>query len=160
MNQFSFRPRVETLDGRCLPSGNPALSITDASVVEGNSGQAALVFTVRLSEASAKEVSVKFATANGTATTGEADYVAKSGALTFAPGETTKTVTILVNGDTTVEGNESLFVNLSGARNATLADARGAGTILNDDSAVQPPLPDPPYLGPWDPPPPPDDAGG
>jgi hypothetical protein len=133
VSPFSFRPQVEPLDGRCLPSANPAITITDATVAEGNSGQTALVFTVSLSEASSKEVSVKYATANGTARTGDGDFVGKSGTLKFAPGETTKTITVLVNGDRRWELNEHLFVNLSAARNAIVADAQAVGSILNDD---------------------------
>jgi hypothetical protein len=71
MSRFSFRPQVEPLDGRCLPSGSPAISISDADVYEGNSGQTATVFTVSLSKASSQEVSVKYATADGTATAAE-----------------------------------------------------------------------------------------
>ncbi len=56
-------------------------------------------------------------------------------ALTFTPGQTSKTVTVLVNGDTTNEANETFFVNLSGAANANITDGQGQGTILNDDGA-------------------------
>jgi Calx-beta domain len=131
MSPRSFRPRLEELDARCLPSAN--ISISDVTLAEGNSGQMAYVFTVSLSEASSKQVSVKYGTANGTAKTGNGDFVGKSGTLTFAPGEMTKTVTVMVNGDTTVEMDEWFFVNLSRARNAVIADAQGVGTILNDD---------------------------
>src|SRR5262245_52498635 len=99
MSRSSFRPQLESLDCRCLPSGNPAISISDVSLAEGNLGQTAFVFTVRLSEASSRAVSVKYATANGSARTGDGDFVGKSGTLTFAPEETTKTITVLVNGD-------------------------------------------------------------
>ena len=61
------------------------------------------------------------------------DYLAKTGTLTFAPGETTKTITIVVNGDTVAEPIESFFVNLSGASRVTIANGTGVGTILNDD---------------------------
>ena len=143
MNRFSFRPQVESLDGRCLPSGNPAISIGDVTLAEGNAGQTAFVFTVSLSEASSREVSVKYGTANGTAKTGDGDFVAKSGTLKFAPGETTKTITVQINGDRRWELNEHFFVNLSGAKNATLADAQGVGTILNDEFGVSPPYTEP-----------------
>ncbi len=110
----------------------PSLTISDASVNEGNSGTVAATFTVTLSAASGQAVTVNYATANGTATAGS-DYTAASGTLTFAPGEISKTITVLVTGDTAVESNESFFVNLSAATAATLADAQGAGAILNDD---------------------------
>src|SRR5581483_8518213 len=99
VSRFSFRPQVESLHGRVLPSGNPAISIGDVALAEGNAGQRAFVFTVSLSEASSKQVSVKYATANGTARAGDGDFVGTSGTLRFAPGETTKTITVLVNGD-------------------------------------------------------------
>src|SRR5262249_19599212 len=90
-------------------------------------------FTVNLSEASLNEVNVRYATSNGTATTRDGDFIGKSGTLKFAPGETTRTITVLVNGDRRKESDEQFFVNLSGARNAAIADAQGIGTILNDD---------------------------
>ena len=109
------------------------------SVVEGNSGGTSLAFTVTLSAASGSTVTVNYATANGTATAGS-DYVAQSGTLTFAAGQTSKTITLTVNGDTAVEANETFFVNLSSPSGATIADAQGQGTITNDDSAALPTL--------------------
>lgn len=133
MSARFFRPQLEELGSRILPSASPALSISDVARAEGQSGQTAFVFTVSLSEASAKQVSVKYGTADSTARVSDGDFVGKSGTLTFAPGETTKTITVLVNGNSRKEPDEQFFVNLSGARNATIADARGIGTILNDD---------------------------
>ncbi|MCI0684293.1 MAG: hypothetical protein L0Y71_19455 [Gemmataceae bacterium] len=159
MLQHSFRPHLEELGSRLLPSANPAISIGDVARVEGHSGQTAFVFTVSLSEASSKEVSVKYATANASAKARDNDYIGKSGTLKFAPGETTKTIIVLVNGDTNVEADETFFVNLTRPRNASIADARGVGTILNDDAPPPPPgggcSPD----NPCDPLPPPDDYG-
>jgi hypothetical protein len=137
MSAFTFRPQVEQLDGRCLPSANPTISIGDAFVTEGDSGQTALVFTVSLSKASSREVSVNYATADDqglwiSAIAGS-DYVPTAGKLTFAPGETTKTITVLVNGETDYEDDEHFFVDLSSARGAKIADATGYGLILNDD---------------------------
>jgi len=109
-----------------------ALSIADASITEGNSGTKTLAFTVTLSPASASAVSVSYATANGTATAGS-DFAAQTGSLTFAAGETSKAIGVVVDGDTAVEPNETFLVNLSGASGATLADAQAIGTILNDD---------------------------
>jgi uncharacterized protein YneR len=112
----------------------PSLSINDISLVEGNSGTTAFGFTVTLSQASPQSVSVNYATANGTATVADNDYVAiPSTALTFAPGDLTKTINVTVNGDTSVEANETFFVNLTMPTNATIADNQGQGTIQNDD---------------------------
>src|SRR5262249_48884579 len=61
------------------------------------------------------------------------DYNYSSGSLSFAPGETSKTITVSVNGDLTDEPDETFFVNLSSASNATIADGQGVGTILTDD---------------------------
>ena len=113
----------------------PTLSINDVTVTEGNAGTVAAVFTATLSAASSQAVTVNFATANGTATAGS-DYVAQSGNLSFTAGQTTKTVSVTVNGDTAVEPNETFVVNLTAPSGATLADAQGQGTITNDDTAV------------------------
>ena len=103
------------------------------SVVEGGSASRKLVFTVTLSSASAQTVTVSFATTNGTATTADHDYQAANGTLTFAPGETTKTITIIVYGDKKKEADETFFLDLSGAVGGFITKARGAGTILDDD---------------------------
>ncbi len=114
----------------------PTLSINDVSAAEGNSGTTAFTFTVSLTGATAQTATVNYATADGTATAGS-DYAAVSGTLTFAPGETSKTITVLVNGDYLVEANETFFLNLSGPTNATITDNQGVATINNDDTAVQ-----------------------
>jgi hypothetical protein len=113
----------------------PSLSVSDATRVEGNSGTAKLNFTVSLSQAATGPVTVQYGTANGTASAGS-DYKAKSGTLTFAAGETSKTVSVTVSGDTAVEANETLTLNLSGASGATIADGSGTGTITNDDGTT------------------------
>ena len=77
----------------------PSISVGNVVVTEGNSGTTQATFTVSLSGPSSQTVSCSFATANDTATAGS-DYVATSGALSFAPGETQKPVVVLVNGDT------------------------------------------------------------
>ena len=76
-------------------------------------------------------VTVNFATADGTAAAGE-DYVAASGTLTFAPGETTKTITVVVKGDKQKEADETFSVNLFGAFGALILDGQGLGSILDD----------------------------
>jgi len=111
----------------------PVLSINDVTLAEGRTGISYFVFTVSLSAASDKTISINYATANGSATTANNDYAATWGTLTFAPGETTKTITVQVNGDRKKEANETFFLNLGGALNAFLGDSQGLGTILNDD---------------------------
>jgi probable HAF family extracellular repeat protein len=108
------------------------LRIGDVTMQEGRSGTRVFVFTVTLSAPSNVPVTVNYATANGTAKAGE-DYNAQSGTLTFAPGQTTKTISIVVRGDAKREGNETFFVNLSNVVGAQLQDGQGLGTILNDD---------------------------
>lgn len=113
----------------------PTISVADASVVEGNSGTKQMVFTVSLSQAATGPVTVAYATANGTATAGQ-DYVAKSGTITFAAGETQKTISVTVNGDKVAELNETLSLNLSAPTGATIADGAATGTIATDDVIV------------------------
>ena len=109
----------------------PTLSIADVVVTEGNAATTT-TFTVTLSAAAAGAVTVSYATADGTATAGS-DYTATSGTLSFAAGETTKTITVAIAGDTVVEPDETFTVNLSAATGATIADAGALGTIVNDD---------------------------
>ena len=91
-------------------------------------------FTVMLSVAYDQPVTVSFQTVNGTATTGDNDYVARAGTLTFAPGETTKTITIDVMGDSKKEADETFYLDLVGnSTNSVLDKKRGIGTVLNDD---------------------------
>jgi serralysin len=111
------------------------LSIGDVSVVEGNSGTTAMVFTVSLSGASATPVSVDYALAGQSATAG-VDYSGANGTLTFAAGEVLKTITVLVSGDGDIEGNETLLATLSNPTgNVVILDGQGVGTIVNDDVA-------------------------
>jgi hypothetical protein len=110
----------------------PTLSTTDKSVTEGNSGTINALFTVTLSAASGRTVTVSYATANGTATQ-PADYTSTSGTLTFAPGDTSKTISVQVVGDTRSEGNETFTVNLSNPVNADLTTPTVTGTIIDDD---------------------------
>lgn len=113
--------------------GQPQISIGDATTTpEGNVGTTPFVFPVTLSAASASTVTVHYATADGTATA-PSDYTAQSGNVSFSPGITAGNVTILVNGDTTAETDETFFVNLSSPTNAQIADPQGVGIIRNDD---------------------------
>jgi uncharacterized repeat protein (TIGR01451 family) len=110
----------------------PALSISDASVLEGDSGTTDAVFNVRLSEASPLSVGVQFATADVTAMAGS-DYLATNGLLTFPPGVTNLSLRVPVRGDALHEPDETFLLNLSNPVNAVLSDALGVGIILNDD---------------------------
>ena len=118
--------------------GQPTLSIDSPSVAEGDSGQADLTFTVSLSAASGRTVTVAYAvdgTDGGTASSGD-DYDALAGGtLTFDPGDRSKTMVVKVNGDTQDEPNETVKVRLSGASQAALGTAVGTGTITDDDDA-------------------------
>jgi hypothetical protein len=112
----------------------PTLSIDDVSVTEGNSGTTHAVFTVSLSSSThTATVQVSYATADGTASS-PGDYAARSGVLTFAPGTTTQTVAVTVNGDYVIEPTEAFTVNLTAPSNAAIAHGQGTGTIVNDDS--------------------------
>jgi hypothetical protein len=113
-------------------SPQPSLTISDGEVTEGNTGVTNAVFNVTMSSVSAATVTVAFATANGTATAGS-DFTATSGSLTFAPGATTRSITVPVLSDALNEADELFSVNLSGATNASIAKAQGAMMVVNDD---------------------------
>ncbi len=127
---------IAAATGTCTITDNdapPSITVTDASVTEPDSGTVNMVFTVKLSAASGRSVSVKYATANGTAAA-STDYTARAlTTLTFSAGQTSRTVTVPVRGDQTKEANETFFLNLSEAVNATISDAQALGTINNDD---------------------------
>ncbi|HET9316498.1 MAG TPA: Calx-beta domain-containing protein [Vicinamibacteria bacterium] len=108
------------------------LNIGDATATEGDAGSTSALLTVSLSSPVAQQVTVQFATANGTATAG-ADYTATSGTLTFAPSTQTATVTVSVTGDVLDENDETFFVNLTNPVNAIIGDGQGVGTIADDD---------------------------
>jgi len=113
----------------------PTFSINDVHIVEGNSGSSVATFNVSLSQTSGTVVTVDYATAGGTAASGS-DYQSASGTLTFAIGETAKTISVDISGDTLVEHDETFLVNLTGATGgAIIGDNQGAGTIQNDDVA-------------------------
>jgi CSLREA domain-containing protein len=115
----------------------PILSIDDVMVTQSNSGTTSAVFTVSLSMASTQSITVNYATADGTGTTG-GDYQAATGTLTFNPGETSKTITVSVNGDAAFDPTETFFVNLSNAGNTAIAKSQGTGTIVNNNPPPTP----------------------
>ncbi|MFO0121190.1 MAG: Ig-like domain-containing protein, partial [Inhella sp.] len=109
----------------------PALSVNDVTV---NEAAGTVTFTVSLSSATGQTVTVNYGTANGTATAGS-DYSARSGALTFAPGTTTQTVTVALTDDNLAEGSETFRLVLTSPTNATIAQGTGTATVLDNDGA-------------------------
>src|SRR5215470_7768444 len=116
----------------------PVLSVNDVSVTEGNSGAVSANFTVSLSSpAPMGGVTFDVATQDNSATTADNDYVAKSlTSQTIPQGQQAYTFSVMVNGDTNVEPNETFFVNVTNVTGANVADGQGAGTIVNDDFAI------------------------
>lgn len=98
--------------------------------VDATSPAVLVQFVVSLAAPSSQTVTVGYATGNGTATAGS-DYAATAGTVTFLPGETRKTIPVVVFGDRLLEGTESLVVTLSSPTGATLSHATGAGTNLD-----------------------------
>ena len=126
----------------------PALSVDNAAVSEGDSGSVSATLNVTLSQASTAPVTVGYATVDGSAVAGE-DYTASSGTLTFLPGETVKTITVAVLGDTAAEANEALNVTLSDTVRAYIADGQGQVMVLDDETSgvVAPVHPQPLWQG-------------
>ena len=109
------------------------VSVAAASASETNA-DTQFIFTVSLSGPSTEPTTVAYATADGTATAEDEDYVPTSGTLTFAPGETTALVTVTINGDTKSELNETFSLMLSNpSANLQLIGSTAIGTIFNDD---------------------------
>ena len=123
------------------PSSPPSATVGDVTVTEGNAGTGVAVVTITLSRAvvAGETVKVNYALTAGSATAGS-DYAATTGTLTFGAGEISKTVSVIVYGDTTVEPDETLSLVLSTPVGMTVADGTGVITITNDD------VPPPPTL--------------
>lgn len=113
----------------------PSLSVGDASVTEGNAGTTTLSFPLSLVPAPAQPVTVTWATTAGTATAGT-DYVAASGSVTFAAGQTAATVGVAVTGDTLVEGAETFGLAVTAPAGVAVADGAAVGTIRDDDGVT------------------------
>jgi hypothetical protein len=114
----------------------PRISISGATVTEGDSGTTEAVFTVSLTQAYDVDVTVTFATADGSATAGS-DYQAKSGTVTIPAGQTSRTLKVVVNGDRLAEGyGESFYVNLTGTNYGVITNGQAVGNILDDEPRV------------------------
>jgi subtilisin-like proprotein convertase family protein/predicted MFS family arabinose efflux permease len=112
----------------------PSISIDDASTAEGDSSSSTADLAVNLSKAWTTPVTVGYTTSDGTASQ-PGDYAPSSGTLTFAPGETSKAISVDVNGDTADESDETVAVDLSAPSGATIADGHAQLTIADDDDA-------------------------
>ncbi len=111
----------------------PTISVGNATMTEGNTGTANANFVVTLSNPSSSTITVNYATADGTALAG-VDYNTLSGSLTYTAGQTSKTVSVQVRGDTIDEPNETFTLNISGVVNATIGTAAGTATITDNDN--------------------------
>lgn len=144
----TFTVSLENLSGATLGTAAHVVTIVDddppptlaldaaASVAEGDAGTTPMTFTVRLSPASERTVTVAYATADRAVQDGATagvDYNSTSGTLTFAPGETVKTVQVSVIGEIAWEADETFAFNLASPVNATLGMAQAIGTITDDD---------------------------
>ena len=113
----------------------PGIRINDVTLTETNSGTRSFNFLVSLTNASSKQITVQFETADGSAKS-TSDYGAGQGTLLWAPGIINRVVTVPVTGELLVEPDENFFVNLTNPTGATIADSQGVGNIQNDDFPV------------------------
>lgn len=118
-------------------SGQPVIAVSDARIVEGDSGLRSLQFGFGLDRAGSADVTFDVSTADGTAQAGS-DYDALATTVTIPAGQTSATVAVPVIGDTAQEPDETLFVNISNVVGAIVSDGQGLGTIENDDVVVTP----------------------
>lgn len=135
---FSYSPAVY-INSAVQPPPKPHVSIADGSKLEGHKGTTALALTLSLSSPLSEPVSVQYQTIDGTASSSgsrksPADYSAATGTVTFQPGQTSRTISVLVNGDRTKESNETFTVQLStSSSQVEFSDSTATATILNDD---------------------------
>lgn len=114
----------------------PNISISDSSIVEGNTGLRIMYLDVTLSFGYSQEIRVDYRTSNGSATTSNNDYVSSLGTLRFAPNVRTQTISVTIRGDKRKEADEWFSVLLTNAVRGVLTDAQGIGTIINDDGST------------------------
>ncbi|MEM7342920.1 MAG: DNRLRE domain-containing protein [Chloroflexota bacterium] len=113
----------------------PTLSINSIMVPEGDSGTTTAIFSVTLSSAVSGTVTVDYATTDSSATAGS-DYGATSGTLTFLAGTTVQTFSVVIDGDTIIEGSEFFVVNLSNPSNAMIRTGQGIGSIIDEPAGI------------------------
>lgn len=145
-NDFKIRFRANVSGGRedgnvdnVLIEGTNAGStfvINDVQMNEGDSGTTDFIFTVTRGGDTSGTATIDFATADGTATTGDGDYTATGGTLTFGDGVTSQQLNVAINGDTALESAEVFTVALSNpSAGDSITDGSGQATVLNDDGA-------------------------
>jgi hypothetical protein len=117
--------------------GLPVLSISDASVLEGNTGENLVLFTLTVTPYANHPITVQYDTSDGTATYlgGDLDYIPMHGTLTISANTISETFWVETVGDEVVEPDETFFLTLSNVVGATLGRSQATGTILNDDHA-------------------------
>ena len=125
------------IDPQNLGTG-PSLAITDGTVFEGNAGTTPIVFDVSLNTTSTEPVVMFWQTQDGTATGGAScaagiDYVSDSSSLTFSPGQSEGSVTVLVCGDTVIEDTEQFELRITGVQNGVPERNAAIATIIDDD---------------------------
>jgi hypothetical protein len=120
-------------NGFIVDDDGPTISVNDISVTEGNSGTKLATFTLTLSGPSVEPIAITVATTPGTATASSDYNSIDNFVVTFQPGTVTRTFDVGIIGDTSLESNETFFVNLSIPFGTTIADGQGVGTILDDD---------------------------
>lgn len=122
--------------GRILNDDSASVAIDDVSAAEGDSGNTAFTFTATVSGTVQGGFNLPFNTADGSATQ-PADYASASGTLNFTGGTNeSRTITVQVVGDTTIEPDEAFDVVLGAPSNGTVSvsDGTGLGSIENDDN--------------------------
>jgi Calx-beta domain len=134
ISDASAKVTIVDEEGARTPGPSTWVAINDVAVTEGNAGTTTATFTLTRSGRTTGTSSVKYSTVNGSATAGS-DYVAKPlTTVTFAAGQTTKTIAVTINGGTVDEPNETFSVLLSAPTGATISDASGTGTIVDNDA--------------------------
>jgi hypothetical protein len=132
-NLVSANESFQDIEVEGTPGPEPSLRINNVKKLEGDSGHTAFVFTVTRTGDTDESSAVRYHTEAGTGTVPE-DFVAINNAtLSFGPGATSRTLTVQVVGDGKRDADDKFYVVLTNPTNATIADDRGKGTIINDD---------------------------
>ena len=134
-NVVNATPSAVRGNGFIVDDDGPTISINDVSILEGNVGTKTATFTLTLSGPSVEAIAIRATSAPGTATA-TTDYSSINTVAIFSPGTVTRTVDVLIVGDTDLEANETFTVNLSDPFGTSISDGQGIGTILDDDTLL------------------------